>query len=132
MVSSVVVIRDMGGNDELWEDSSGNKGNDGEDWKCLKVLGRPIEGVEGMASLISCGGALLCPGVRSVRPRLLGFRFAGVGGLTKAGDAMDCKFTLSLAGKGRLVVEAAARVWGRVVVTARFLRLRPFRGGGCF
>lgn len=132
IVSSVVVILDIGGSDELCDDSSGNKGNDGDDWKCLRVAGRPMEGVGGMASLISCGGALLVPGVRRVKPRLLGFRFAGVGGFTKVGEEMAWMLMESLAGRGRLVVEAAARVCGRDVFTARFLRLRPFLGGGCF
>ena len=85
-----------------------------------------------MASLISCGGALLVPGVRSVSPRLLGFRFAGVGGLTNDGEAIDWRLTVSFAGRGRLVVEDAARACGRVVLTARFFRLRPFLGGGSF
>lgn len=41
-------------------------------------------------------------------------------------------FSVSLAGRGRLVVEAAARVCGREVLTARPFRLRPFFGGACF
>lgn len=82
-------MRDIGGSDELYDDNSGNRGNDGEDWKCLRVPGRPMPGVGGIASLISCGGALLLPGVKSVKPKLLGFRFAGVGGLTNEGEEMD-------------------------------------------
>ena len=132
MVSSVVVILDIGGRDELSDDNWGKRGNDGDDWKCLKAPGRRNEGVGGIASLISCGGALLVPGVSSVRPRLLGFRFAGVGGLTKDGEEIDWMLTESFAAKGRLVVEAAPRACGRLVLTARFLRLRPFFGGGCF
>ena len=84
-----------------------------------------------MASLISCGGALLLPGVKSVSPRLLGFRFAGVGGLTKEGEAMEEMLALSSTGNGKLVVEDA-RLGCRAVLTARFFRLRPFLGGGCF
>lgn len=53
IVSSVVVILDIGGRDELWDDNSGKRGSDGEDWKCLKVPGRPIAGEGGMLSLIS-------------------------------------------------------------------------------
>lgn len=63
---------------------------------------------------------------------MLGFRFAGVGGLTNDGEEIDWMLTVSLAGRGRLVVEDAARACGREVLTARFLRLRPFFGGGCF
>jgi hypothetical protein len=67
------------------------------------------------------------PGVRSVRPRLLGFRFCGVGGFTNDGDTV----TSSEAGRGRLDVDEVAREL-RDVLTAKFLRLRPFLGGGCF
>ena len=92
--------------------------------------GRPKAGVGGMASLISCGGALLIPGVNKVRPKLLGFRFCGVGGFTKAGEAKGA--TPSTAGRGRLDVDEVALPVFREVLTARFLRLRPFFGGGCF
>ena len=126
------MIRDIGGMDELDDDSVGKRGSDGDDWKCRKAPGRPIDGVGGIASLISCGGALLLPGVKRVRPRLLGFRFAGVGGLTKDGEAIDCISAALFAGRGKLVVEAAARVCGRVVLTARPFKFRPFFGGGCF
>ena len=40
--------------------------------------------------------------------------------------------TVSFGGKGRLVVDEDARACGRFVLTARFLRLRPFFGGACF
>ena len=70
---------------------------------------------------------MLLPGVKSVSPRLLGFRLGGVGGLTKDGEV----FILLDGGSGKLVVEAA-RAECREVLTARFLRLRPFLGGGCF
>lgn len=40
-----------------------------------------------MASLTSCGGTLLLPGVSNVRPRLLGLRRGGEGGFTNAGEA---------------------------------------------
>lgn len=61
----------------------------------------------GIASRISWGGALVVPGVRRVRPRLLGFRFGGVGGLTKDGDPIDDKASPFGSGSGRLVVEEA-------------------------
>lgn len=59
-----------------------------------------------MASLISCGGNLLLPGVSKVRPRLLGFRRGGEGGFTNAGEAsglasaMDCDAVAEAAGVG--------------------------------
>ena len=64
----------------------GNKGSEGLDWKCLRVPGLPNDGVAGIASLICCGGAFIDAGVRIVKPRLLGFRLGGEGGLTKDGD----------------------------------------------
>lgn len=79
----------------------------------------------GIESLISFGGALLLEGVRRVRPRLLGFRFCGVGGFTKVGDEIAAiPFT---PGSGKLVVDDVRPVF-RDVSTARFLRLRPFFG----
>lgn len=78
-------------------------------------------------SRTSCGGALLLPGVKSVRPRLLGFRFTGVGGLTKDGETAE----VSSLGIGKLVVDAA-RFGCREVFTARFFRFLPFFSGGCF
>lgn len=81
--------------------------------------------------MISCGAALFVEGVSSVRPRLLGFRFGGVGGLTNADDAPFDRLSLFGAGKGRLVVDAAREV-PLDVSTARFLRFRPFFGGACF
>lgn len=84
-----------------------------------------------MASLISCGGALLLPGVSNVSPRLLGFRLDGVGGLTKFGEVMEVVLIGSTGGRGKLEVEAA-RPGFLEVLTARFFRFRPFLGGGCF
>ena len=81
--------------------------------------------------MASCGGALLVPGVRSVRPRLLGFRLGGVGGFTNEGEIIGEESMLLGAGNGKLVVEAA-RPGCRLVLTARFFKLRPFLGGGCF
>lgn len=83
-----------------------------------------------MVSLTSCGTCFAGAGVSIVKPRLLGFLRGGVGGLTKDGDsivAFGSDRTLS----GKLVVEDA-RPGCLVVQTARFLRLRPFLGGGCF
>ena len=76
------------------------------------------------------------PGVKSVKPKLLGFRLGGDGGLTNPGDASEGTSSTSSdivegCGIGRLVVEAALPGW-RAVLTARFFRLRPFFGGGCF
>jgi hypothetical protein len=108
----------------------GNKGSEGLDWKCLKVPGLPNEGVGGMASLICCREGFIEAGVRIVRPRLLGFRLGGDGGLTKDGDMIagsDSMFCES----GKLVVDDA-RPGVREVFTARFLRLRPFFGGAAF
>jgi hypothetical protein len=75
-----------------------------------------------------------------VRPRLLGFRRGGEGGFTKVGDARGLTSSagggaaaeagVGAACSGRLVVDAARGC--REVLTAKFLRLRPFRGGGCF
>ena len=71
-------------------------------------------------------------GVRSVSPRLLGFLFGGVGGLTKDGEEADEGLSVfAMGGSGKLVVEAA-RAGCREVLTARFFKLRPFLGGGCF
>lgn len=80
--------------------------------------------------LTSCGNCFAGAGVSIVSPRLLGFLRGGVGGLTKDGDsivAFASDGTLS----GRLVVDNA-RPGCLEVFTARFLRLRPFLGGGCF
>lgn len=87
----------------------------------------------GIASLISWGKALLLPGVSSVSPRLLGFRFGGEGGFTKAGEFPFplTKASLFMMGSGRLVVEAALDV-PLEVSTARFFKLRPFLEGACF
>ncbi len=93
------------------------------------MAGRTKAGVDGIESLISWGGALLLFGVSNVRPRLLGFRFCGVGGLTKDGDASGI---CSSSGKGRLDVEDVARPETREVFTASPFRFRPFRGGCCF
>lgn len=87
----------------------------------------------GIARRISCGGGLLPPGVRIVKPRLLGLLRGGVGGFTNDGDRM-VESTFDGASRGRLVVDAARPGCPGCldVTTARFLRLRPFRGGGCF
>ena len=82
--------------------------------------------------MISSGGALLAPGVSKVRPRLLGFRLAGVIGLTKEGDARDVEGSILPVGNGRLAVDEDPRPELREVFTARPFRLRPFLGGGCF
>jgi hypothetical protein len=76
---------------------------------------------------------LVPPGVRRVRPRLLGFLFGGVGGFTKVGEPTIAKFSFTADGNGngRLVVEEALP-GVRVVFTARFFKLRPFLGGSCF
>lgn len=109
-------------------------GREGDDWKCRSVAGRLNAGVGGTAAVTSWGGALLLPGVSSVRP--LGFLFGGEGGLTKAGDANErssyVDICFSFEGrKGRLVVDAARGF--RSVLTASPLRFRPFLlGGGCF
>lgn len=108
----------------------GNKGNDGLDWKCLKVPGLPNEGVAGIASLICCGRGFVDAGVSIVRPKLLGFRLGGEGGLTKEGD-MRLGPGSTFCVRGRLVVDDA-RPGVREVFTARFLRLRPFFGGAAF
>ena len=108
-----------------------NRGNEGDDWKCLRAPGRPSPGVAGIASRICCGGGFVEAGVRIVKPRLLGFLLGGVGGFTNEGEAIVERLECSSAGRGRLVVEAA-RPGFRDVLTARFFRLRPFLGGGCF
>ena len=93
--------------------------------------GLPRPGVGGIASLISCSGGLPVPGVRRVSPRLLGFRLDGVGGFTKAGEASEAASLPFAFGKGKLAVDRP-RPGLREVLTARFLRLRPFLGGGSF
>lgn len=108
----------------------GNSGNEGLDWKCLRVPGLPKEGVGGIANLICCGAGLIDAGVRIVKPRLLGFRLGGEGGLTKEGDMMLGSGS-TFCESGKLVVEDA-RPGVREVFTARFLRLRPFFGGAAF
>ncbi len=70
------------------------------------------------------------PGVNNVNPRLLGFRFCGVGGFTNVGDAKGT--TPFRAGSGKLEVDEVAFPMVREVTTAKFLRFRPFFGGGCF
>lgn len=111
---------------------TGNKGNEGLDWKCLRVPGLPNEGVAGMASLICCGPAFIDAGVFIVKPRLLGFRLGGEGGLTKDGDMMlGSGSTACVCASGKLVVEDALP-GVRVVFTARFFKLRPFFGGAAF
>ena len=85
----------------------------------------------GIASLISCGGALLRPGVKSVRPRVLDFRIDGVGGLKKVGGETSGAFSSAGVGNGRRADEEP-RPGFRDVLTARFFKLRPFLGGGCF
>lgn len=74
---------------------------------------------------------MLPPGVNSVRPRLLGFRRGGVGGLTNAGDSIVVAVASVCICNGRLAVDAALEEF-LDVTTARFFRLRPFLGGGCF
>lgn len=94
--------------------------------------GLPKEGVAGMASLICCGAAFIVAGVRIVRPRLLGFRLGGEGGLTKEGDMILGSGSVAcVCASGRLVVDDALP-GVRVVFTARFFRLRPFFGGAAF
>lgn len=108
--------------------SPGNNGNDGEDWKCRNVPGLLKPGVGGIASRTCCGGALVFAGVVMERPRLLGFRFGGDGGLTKDGEAAPCSSGVEAMGK--LVVDDALPGC-RDVFTAKFLRFRPFfRGAG--
>ena len=85
----------------------------------------------GVGGIVSCGMGLLPPGVNNVRPRLLGFRRGGVGGFTKAGDSIVVDAVSVCICNGRLVVDAALGEC-LAVTTARFLRLRPFLGGGCF
>ena len=85
-----------------------------------------------MASLICCGAAFIVAGVRIVRPRLLGFRVGGEGGLTKEGDMILGSGSVAcVCASGRLVVDDALP-GVRVVFTARFFRLRPFFGGAAF
>lgn len=83
-----------------------------------------------MVNLTSCGRGLIPPGVWIVRPRLLGFRRGGDGGLTKAGDNAG-ELGSSRVCSGKDVVEAALAVC-LDVFTARFFKLRPFFGSGCF
>lgn len=74
------------------------------------------------------------PGVRIVKPKLLGFLRDGVGGLTNDGENIVVVSRISVR-IGRLVVEIEALfavAVCRVVFTARPFRLRPFLGGGCF
>jgi hypothetical protein len=80
--------------------------------------------------LICLSGAFIDAGVRMVKPRLLGFRFGGEGGLTKDGDMILGSVSILFA-SGKLVVEDA-RPGVLVVFTARFFRLRPFFGGAAF
>lgn len=107
-----------------------NSGNDGDDWKCLSAPGRPRPGVAGIASRICCGGGFADAGVRIVNPRLLGFRFGGVGGFTNEGDMMLGSGS-ALRASGRLGVDALrlGAPGVREVLTARFFKLRPFLGG---
>lgn len=65
-----------------------------------------------------------------VKPKLLGFRRGGGGGLTKDGERTGAVAS-GWIWSGRLVVDAA-RGPCLEVLTARFLRFRPFLGGGCF
>lgn len=74
---------------------------------------------------------MLIPGVKSVSPRLLGFLLGGLGGLTNDGDETVDNLSPLAKGRGKLVVDDAF-AGGRAVLTARFLRFRPFLGGGCF
>lgn len=67
-------------------------------------------------------------GVIIVNPNALGFLLGGVGGFTNAGDRLESSIA---ARNGKLVVEEAL-VLSRDVTTARFFKLRPFLGGGCF
>ena len=83
-----------------------------------------------MASLICCGRGFVDAGVRMVKPRLLGFRLGGEGGLTNEGD-MTLGTGSTLCASGKLVVDDA-RPGVREVFTARFFRLRPFLGGAAF
>lgn len=73
---------------------------------------------------------MLPPGVSIVNPRLLGRRRGGVGGLTNDGDKTESAGS-DWTCNGKLVVDAALPVF-LAVLTARFLRFRPLRGGGCF
>ncbi len=66
-----------------------------------------------------------------VRPRLLGRRRGGVGGLTNEGEAgADADWGSALVARGREAVEMA-RTEGNVdaVLTARFFRFRAFFAG---
>lgn len=83
-----------------------------------------------MASFICCGRGFVDAGVRIVKPKLLGLRLGGEGGLTNEGDMMLGPGS-TLCASGRLVVEEA-RPGVREVFTARFFRLRPFLGGAAF
>ena len=114
----------------LFERKSGISGSDGLDWKWRSVLGLPNPGVAGIASFTS-GGAGLLPGVRRVRLKLLGFRFCGDGGFTNPGERIAGNVSATSGFNGKLVVDAARPVC-LLVLTARFLRLRPFLAGGCF
>ena len=83
-----------------------------------------------MVSLTSCGICFAGAGVNIVSPRLLGFLRGGVGGFTNDGESM-LAFASDGTLSGKLVVEDALPGC-LVVFTARFFRLRPFLGGGCF
>lgn len=63
-----------------------NTDSEGEDWKCRRVLGLMIAGVEGTMVERSFPDALPRPGVAIVSPSRLAFRFGGLGGTMKEGD----------------------------------------------
>lgn len=71
---------------------------------------------------------MLAAGVSIVKPKLLGLRLGGGGGLTNDGENIAASGSSR---RGRLVVDAALAEF-LAVTTARFFKLRPFLGGGCF
>lgn len=65
-----------------------NTDNDGDDWKCRRVLGRLKAGVGGTLEAFDSERLVVPrPGVEMVSPSLLGFRFGGLGGTMNEGDA---------------------------------------------
>ena len=99
-------------------------GNDGEDWKCLRIFGLEYDGVGGIATCAFCGSVCVLAGVKMVSPRLVGRRLGGLGGLEKERDTTSkSEVPFKEDAIGNEVVEAARAICSCPdVFTARFLR----------
>lgn len=93
------------------------------------MAGRLKPGVGGIVRVMRDASGFVVEGVSIVSPRLLGFLLGGAGGLVNDGDMMLDPTSPACCVRGKLDVDAARPEFVEVL-TARFLRFRPFFSGG--